>query len=143
MKKEEYFSDDCIVENSLFKSLKELLICPLCKNIFKEPLMCSECQGVFCEKCLDNYLSGKVCPNKCHNNKFSKSISKNELLSKIKYKCKNCKKEVMQSDINSHLESNCQPKTQIERKKTLAKLSKDEMREIEKEKINHFTSKSN
>ena len=149
MEKKDYFSEDCIVENDYYKTLKILLICPLCNKLLKKPLMCSACQNVYCQKCLEQYLKKKICPNKCQNIKFSKSITKNEMLSKITYKCKNCSKEVIQNDIKAHLESNCHP--YLEKTKTLAeiyqskkeiiKLSEEEMSKIDKRKINHFTSK--
>ena len=95
------------------------------------------------------YLFIGACPNNCNNFKFIKSISKNELLSKIKYKCKNCNEEVFNDNIKTHLESNCKKK--IERTKTLGelyktkkaleKLSPEEMKEIDKNLINHFTGK--
>ena len=149
MKKEEYFSEDCIVENTFYKTLKDLLTCPLCKKLFKEPLMCSACQNVYCTQCLEQYLKKKICPNNCKNCKFTRSLGKNELLSKLIYRCKNCSKEVEQSDIKAHLESNCHP--ELEQKKTLAeiyqtkkeiiRLSPEEMSKINKNEINHFTSK--
>ena len=151
MDKKDYFSDDCIVKDVLFNALKDLLTCPLCNKIYNEPLMCSNCQNVYCEECLKNYPKSNACPNNCINFKFVKSINKNELLSKIKYKCKNCSKEVNRNDIKSHLESNCE-KT-IEKTKTLSeiyqtkkritKLSPKEMMDVNKSKIKHFTSKSN
>ena len=148
MKKEDYFSEDCIVENVYYKTLKDLLTCPLCNKLFKDPLMCSDCQNVYCQKCLElKYLKDKICPNNCKNAKFVKSITKNEMLSKILYKCKNCSNEVKQSDINAHLESNCKKertKTLSElyqTKKEIIKLSPEEMSKIDKNTINHFTSK--
>ena len=70
------------------------------------------------------------------------------MLSNLKYKCKNCLKEVIQSDINAHLEENCEH-VEIERKKTLAeelktkkqliKLSSKEMDNMTAS--NTFTSK--
>ena len=150
MEKEDYFSDDCIVENNYYKTLKDLLTCPLCSKIFKEPLMCSNCQKVYCQKCLElKYIKGKICPNNCKNITFIKSIVKNEMLSKILYKCKNCSKEVMQNDIKSHLESNCSPQSErtktlseiYQTKKEIIRLSPQEMSKIDKNSINHFTSK--
>jgi hypothetical protein len=55
----------------------------------------------------------------------------------------------MKCNINSHLESDCEPKfqqsqtllEQYQTKKRLVKLSSKEMSEIDKSKINHFTSK--
>ena len=149
MDKEDYFSDDCIVEDPLFLAIKSLIFCPLCKKIFKEPMMCSICQQVFCKKCIEDDLNKKTCPNKCINCNFYRSISKNEIISKIKYKCKNCNEEVCNDSIKTHLESNCKKdckrtKTLGElytNKKTLEKLSKEEMKKIDKAIINHFTSK--
>ena len=137
LEKEEYFSDDCIIEDSLYMSLKDLLICPLCHKILKDPYMCNDCQNVYCIKCLEDYSQLKICPSQNQDTKFIRCIAKNELLSKIKYRCKNCKKEVIQTDIKAHLESNCKYSEEIERVKTLAeeiqtkkeliKLSKEEM----------------
>jgi hypothetical protein len=149
MEKEEYFTDDCIVESELYLKLKDLLICPICKKLYKDPLMCSGCQSTYCQKCIGTYIKKNTCPKNCKNIKFSKSISKNELLSKLKYKCKNCKEEVIQSNIKAHLESNCEKKEErtrtlgeiYQKKKELVKLTPAEMSKIDKDKINHFTSK--
>ena len=142
----DYFSDDCIVEDEIFRVLKKMLICPICEKIYKDPIICSVCQGVYCQKCIDN-----KCPKNCVNNKLSKCVSKNEMLSKIKYKCKNCSEEVSQSGIKAHLDSNCKHKKEIERtkslseifqtKKELKKLSKEEMKKYNNNEIKHFTSK--
>ena len=53
--KNEYFSDDCIIEDSLYIAVKDLLICPLCNKIFKEPYICNECLNAYCKKCLENF----------------------------------------------------------------------------------------
>ena len=149
MEKKDYFSEDCIVENDYYKAIKNLLICPLCNKLYKKPLMCSICQNVYCQNCLEQYVKKKICPNNCNNNKFTKSISRNELLSKVVYKCKNCSKEVFLNDIKAHLESNCLPNIEktktlselYQTKKEIVKLSPEEMKKIDKSKINHFTSK--
>jgi len=138
LEKDQYFSDDCIIEEPLYLSLKDLLICPLCKKILKDPYMCNNCQNVYCKKCLEDYSQLKICPSEYKDAKFIRCIAKNELLSKIKYRCKNCKKEVIQTDIKAHLESNCEHSEVIQKQKTLAeeiqtkkeliKLSKEEMK---------------
>jgi len=139
LEKEEYFSDDCIVEDNLYLGIKDMIICPLCNKILKEPYMCSECQNVYCKKCLEDYSNLKKCPKDEKNTKFIHSIAKNDLLSKLKYKCKNCLKEVVQTDIKAHLESNCESNNNnyesektlaeiIQTKKELIKLSKEEMK---------------
>jgi hypothetical protein len=73
----------------------------------------------------------------------------NEMLSKLKYKCKNCKKEIIQSDIKAHLENNCEH-VEVERKKTLSeeihtekKLIKLTKEKMENKKVDiSFTSKT-
>ena len=55
---------------------------------------------------------------------FIKSISKKDLLSKLKYKCKNCSKIVFQTDINAHLEKNCDNDEREEDEKTLSEIIK-------------------
>ena len=145
MDKKGYFSDDCVVKNDLYNQIKDLIICPLCKKIYKEPLMCSKCQNAYCQECLEKFSGITSCPNKCNNSKFSKSISKNEFLSKLKFRCNNCGEDILQSDINIHLESNCHPKIEKKNKnknkKTLIKVSKEEMKDIGKSSLNRFTSK--
>ena len=146
MENKDYFSDDCIVEDEIFRALKPLLTCPLCNKIYKDPMLCTGCQGIYCQNCINN-----KCPKNCVNNKLSKSVSKNEMLSKIKYKCKNCSEEVSQTDIKAHLDSNCEYKEEFERtkllseiyqtKKELKKLSRKEMEKYNKNEIKHFTSK--
>jgi len=135
--KDEYFSDDCIIEDNLFLALKDLLICPLCSKILKEPYMCSECQNAYCKKCLENYSNLKRCPNDNKNTKFTHCIQKNDLLSKLKYRCKNCLKEVAQTDIQSHLKSNCKANTHIERQKTLSEMiqTKKELIKLSKKEM--------
>ena len=84
--------------------------------------MCSECQNAYCKKCLENYSNLKRCPNDNKNTKFSHCIQKNDLLSKLKYRCNNCLKEVVQTDIQSHLKSNCKTNTEMERERTLSEI---------------------
>ena len=122
LNKDEYFSDDCIVENSLYSTIKDLLICPYCNKILKEPYMCEDCQNAYCKKCLENYSNFKKCPKDGKNTKFINCITKKDLLSKITYRCKNCLKEVIQTDIKAHLEENCEHNEIIEREKTIAEI---------------------
>ena len=137
LEKENYFTDDCIVEDQLYLALKDLITCPICHKILKNPYMCTKCQTTYCKKCLEDYSSLKKCLNHEEEVQFKHSIMKSEMLSKLKYKCKNCKKEVIQDEIKAHLEDNCQyieeekEKTLaeiIQTKKELIKLSREEMK---------------
>ena len=148
LRKDEYFADDCIIKDSLYISLKDLIICPLCCKLLKNPYMCVKCQKSYCKKCLEENSNLKICPNDKEETQFIHSVFADGMLSNLKYKCKNCFKEVIQSDINAHLEENCEH-VEIEHKKTLAeelkkkkqliKLSPKEMEN--KEASNTFTSK--
>ena len=133
LEKNEYFTDDCLVQNQFYFSLKDSLICPLCHKILKNPFMCTKCQNSYCKKCLDDCLIFMKCPNHNEKGQFNISIMKSEMLSKLKYM-----KEVYQSDIKTHLEENCK-KAYIEdgnslvkinsEKKTLIRLSNEEMKD--------------
>ena len=124
LKKDEYFSDDCIIEDPFYISVKDLITCTLCNKIFKEPYMCNGCQKIYCKSCLKKDYKLKICPAEKKEAKFSPGINSNALISKLKYKCKNCLKEVAQSDIKTHLNENCKRSKKIEREKTLAEMIK-------------------
>ena len=136
LQKIEYFSDDCIFEDPLYISARDLIICPLCNEILKQPYMCNECQNVYCKKCLENHSNLKKCPNDNKKTKFKFSKDRNEILSRLKYKCKNCSEIVAQSDIDKHLKENCNHK-EIRREKTLAEIikSRKELIKIPREDI--------
>ena len=145
---DEYFDENSPIENQLYLSLKDLLICPYCQELIKNPFMCSKCQKNYCKKCLEDYSNMKKCTNDNKESEFKHSIMINEMLSKLKYKCKNCKKEIFQCDIKSHLEENCEY-IGLEREKTLAEIiqTKKELiklspQEMENKKVDaSFTSK--
>ena len=148
LEKNEYFTDDSVVEDQLYLSLKDLLICPYCHKLIKNPFMCNKCQKNYCKKCLEDFSNMKKCPYDNKESEFKHSIMINEMLSKLKYKCNNCKKEIPQSDIKSHLETNCEY-VELEHQKTLAEIiqTKKELiklspQEMEGKKVdNSFTSK--
>ena len=148
LEKDEYFTDDSLVKDAIYLSLKDLLTCPLCNKILKNPFMCTKCQTSYCKTCLEKDSNLKICPNDKKESQFVHCVMKNEMLSKLKYKCKNCLKEVAQNDINAHLEENCEKK-ETERRKTLAeeiktkkKLIKLTPKEMENKKADRtFTGK--
>ena len=148
LEKVDYITESCLVQNPLYFSLKDLLICPLCHKILKNPFMCSKCQSTYCKKCLEDFSNMKKCPNDNEESEFTLNKMKNELLSKLKYKCKNCQKEVTQDDIKEHLEGKCKP-SEVEREKTLAEEIKNRKQLIKlsekevpnKEISNKLTSK--
>ena len=121
---ERYINEETIVKNEIYDAFKDDIICPKCSKIIIEPQMCMKCQNVYCKKCLVNYSNLKKCPKDGKESVFIKSISKKDLLSKLKYKCKNCSKIVFQTDINAHLEKNCDNDEREEDEKTLSEIIK-------------------
>ena len=122
LKKEEYFSDDFIIEDGYYIGIKDLILCPLCSKILKEPYICNECQKVYCKKCLEKDYRLKICPEKKIQTKFSPDVNSNRLLSNLKYRCRNCLEIVVQSDIKTHLESNCRKAERVKKEKTLSEI---------------------
>lgn len=135
MKKEDYFSDDSLVKNSLYNSIKNVITCPKCEKIYKNPLMCSNCSETFCEKCIDNKSQCGKCSK--NNIEFKENLSKKQLLSTLTYKCKNCLEEVLQKNINSHLKLNCEYKEKREAEKTLKEIytTKKELKRLTQEQV--------
>ena len=122
LKKEEYFSDDFIIEDGYYIGIKDLILCPLCSKILKEPYICNECQKVYCKKCLEKDYRLKICPEKKIQTKFSPDVNSNRLISNLKYRCRNCLEIVVKSDIKTHLESNCRKAERVKKEKTLSEI---------------------
>ena len=122
LKKEEYFSDDFIIEDGYYIGIKDLILCPLCCKILKEPYICNECQKVYCKKCLEKDYRLKICPENKIQTKFSPDVNSNRLISNLKYRCRNCLEIVVQSDIKTHLESNCRKAERVIKEKTLSEI---------------------
>ena len=122
LKKEEYFSDDFIIEDGYYIGIKDLILCPLCSKILKKPYICNECQKVYCKKCLEKDYRLKICPENKIKTKFSPDVNSNRLISNLKYRCRNCLEIVVQSDIKTHLESNCRKAERVKKEKTLSEI---------------------
>lgn len=155
---EEYINENTIIKNDIYKSLKDSIYCPICKNLMIEPFMCSGCQDTFCKKCVENIeKEKKTCPNKCESPAFKKVISKHSFISKMSFQCiKGCGAEISFNDIKNHYSSNCQKDANINPKNVLntkkgrknGKIKFLTMNEINKlrkrdEKINYMSSKIN
>ena len=110
--------------------------------------MCNTCQNSYCKKCLESYSNLKKCPNEEIESEFKPCILKENMLSKLKYKCNNCNKEVQKNEIKAHLEENCET-NEDKREKTLSELMKSKKqliklssKEMQNKKIDYnLTSK--
>lgn len=102
-------SENTVVEDAIYLAFKDSLICPICSNILINPLMCMNCQNVYCQKCVDEWSKkDNKCPNRCENPNYKKSIEKNNILSKLKFKCEKCGEEIFYDNVGKHRES-CTP----------------------------------
>ena len=151
MEKELYITDDCLIEDETYSTIKLLIKCFICNKILKDPMMCNNCQKVFCKACIENYpKKDKKCPNKCKNPEYKISGDKNAMLSLLKFRCRNCKGEIKYNDVKSHLDSGCETNVNSTRladsiyiKKKLIKLTNKEIQNITElgNQINHLSSK--
>ena len=149
MENVEYFPEESVVKDSIYMMMKDTITCKLCTKLLKNPMMCTSCQNTYCKNCLNEWI--KTCPNKCENPNYVENASVIEILSKLKYECQNCGKQIKSGDIKSHLDSNCikisnKPKTLAEEfktKKILRKFTPEEILEMEKngKKISYLSSK--
>ena len=149
MEKAVYFTEESIVKDKIYMLMKDTITCKICQKIIKNPMMCTSCQKTYCKNCLTAFR--KTCPNGCKNPNYLKNMSVTDILSKIKYECQNCGKQIKSEDIKSHLDSNCvkisnKPKTLAEEfktKKTLRLLKSEEVEEIKKsgKDISYLSSK--
>lgn len=98
---ENFINNDTIIKDNIYNNVKDLILCPICQNILIEPVMCMKCQKSFCKKCVDK-LTDVKCPNNCEQPNFQKSISKNEILIQLKFKCKYCKDTMSYGDALKH-----------------------------------------
>ena len=105
MKNKDYFPEESVVKDSIYMMMKDTIICKLCNKIIKNPMMCTNCQKTYCKNCLNNWVN--TCPNNCENPNYVENKSAIDILSKLKYECQNCGKQIKSKDINSHLDSNC------------------------------------
>ena len=127
-----------IVKDEIFNVFKDTISCPICSSIIISPFMCMKCQKVFCEKCINDWSKKeKACPNKCQEPKYQNCTGKNDILAKLKFKCKACRKIYSYEEAISHLKK-CYPDKKFpeeekkQEQKVKSKFQKIDRKEIEK-----------
>ena len=144
---EEYINENTIVKDELYNAFKESVSCPLCLSILINPVMCMKCQNVFCKKCINDWSKkDNKCPNRCTDPNYQKCIGKNDILSKLKFKCQACGNIIKYDDAKKHL-SSCYPDKKFDDENTIEtqtpikttkppkfeKISKDEIERLKGE----------
>ena len=128
---ENYINEETVVNNEIYQVFKDSVICPICSNILINPMMCMKCQNVYCKKCSDDWSKkNDKCPNRCDNPNYQRSLEKNNILSKLKFKCEKCGEQIFYENVQKHIE-NCQPTKDINvRQRRMKKLKKEEIDKI-------------
>ena len=137
---ETYINIDTIVQNDIYKMFQSSVICPLCKNIYIKPMLCINCQKVYCKRCIDNWSKNeKKCPNDCEDPQYNNCITKNDILSKLKFYCVECYDEIEYNNAEDHHNSCCPNKTSADMEKF--QLGQSKFKKLSPEEINKFKKK--
>lgn len=103
---EEFINTNTIIKNEIYNAFKNSVTCPLCFSILINPIMCMKCQSVYCKKCIDNWSKDhQKCPKQCTDPYFQRCIGKNDILSRLKFKCQNCESIFDYDNAKKHYES--------------------------------------
>ena len=133
---EGYINNDTLIEDDIVKLFKSSVICPLCKSILIKPVMCMKCQTVYCKKCIDNWNEkNKNCPNNDDEPTYQDCKGRNDILSKVKFSCVGCRKEILYNEAEKHHESCCPGKTSSNLKEIKEKKEKKGIKKTTKKSL--------
>lgn len=115
-----YIDPDLVLNKENYKIIEANAVCSICSGIIISPVQCLDCENCFCELCIEDWKKKKgkdSCPFRCKNPNFKSSRTIKNLLSNLKFKCKNgCDKEIPYLDLEEHYNDTCS-KIQIDYKK--------------------------
>ena len=132
---EKYINEGTVVDNEIYQAFKESVICPICTNILIEPVMCMKCQSSYCKRCSEDWSKkNDKCPNRCESPNYQRNLEKNNILSKLKFKCENCGEQIFYEKVEKHI-NECKTNDINVRKKRMKKLNMEEITNLRK-KVN-------
>lgn len=106
---ENYMNEKYAVKDEIYNAIKDSIFCPICNDVMITPIMCMKCQNSFCRKCIENWEKfNKKCPNRCANPEYKKSLFISQILSKIKFECKDCNSILNYDEMKKHFYSKCE-----------------------------------
>ena len=121
---QDYVNKSTLVENEISKIFKVTSTCPLCNNILIKPLICMVCQNNYCKHCIDKWKEkNEKCPKGCESPNYQNSIGKNDILSKLNFKCVGCGKEIPYDQAENHHNSCCSDKTSLNMDKSVKEVN--------------------
>ena len=124
-----------IINKNETENLNDLITCPICLNLLISPLQCNQCNKCFCKGCIKDYekKNNYACPFKCENPEYNPNKFVNNVLSILKFKCKNgCDKIIKYDELEKHYQEDCDKidfkakyKVLLKKYKELKKLAED------------------
>ena len=82
------------------------------------------------------------CPNKCDSPTYQNCVGKNDILSKLKFNCVGCGKEILYNDAEKHHESCCPGRTSLNLKEIKKiNIKPPNIRRIKPEEVEEFKKK--
>ena len=123
---EKYINNETIIKNDIYEAFKDVINCSICQNILIDPVMCMNCQNNFCKKCIEKQ---NICSH-CREVNFRKSIGKQDILSKLTFKCKECGKKYLYDEAERHHCIN-----NLNSNQKITKLSEQEIKELKEKGI--------
>ena len=135
-----YVNNITLVEGEISQILVLSVTCPLCQNILIDPVIC-KCKKIYCKACIDDWSKkNKKCPNNCKKPNYQKYTGNYEVLSKLKFRCLGCQKEILYFDAKSHHKSCC-PDKKITKLKKVDQKEVSEMRKLNSDNVRTINGK--
>ena len=93
-----------IINKETFKPLESTAICGLCNGVIIDPIKCQGCDSCYCKDCIDDYSkTSSKCPAGCTGGALKESRMMKNILSVLKFKCKNgCEEEIPYLELRDH-----------------------------------------
>ncbi len=103
-----FIDPDSVINKEAFMLIEQNVICSICSGILVSPIQCLNCENCFCQLCWEEWKKKKGnnnCPFRCINPIFKNSRLIKNILSNIKFKCKNgCNEEIPYLELENHYE---------------------------------------
>lgn len=104
----DYLNQDFVIKDTIYESSKDNIFCPICQDIKIKPVMCMNCQNTFCRSCIEKWNNYKnYCPNRCIYPDYKYGILIGNIVSKLKFKCKDCHEIINYENMEKHVLSKC------------------------------------
>ena len=138
-----------IINKETFKPLESTAICGLCNGVIIDPIQCQGCDSCYCKDCIDDYSkTSSKWPAGCTGGALKESRMMKNILSVLKFKCKNgCEEEIPYLELRDHYQEKCKKmnyRNKCENLKKEIDNLKNKIYQIKKNlpKIYHWTFKS-